>query len=42
VGSDTSIEVEQAITQLERMIVENEGKSDVAGSSTMDFLQGVD
>jgi GT2 family glycosyltransferase len=41
VGSDTSIEVELAISQLERMIVENEGKRDVTGSSTLDFLQGV-
>jgi Glycosyl transferase family 2 len=41
-GADTSIEVELAISQLERMIAENEGEVDVTGSSTLDFLQGAD
>lgn len=41
-GADTSIGVELAISQLERMIAENEGKVDVTGSSTLDFLQGAD
>ena len=40
--ADTSIEVELAISQLERMIAYNEGKVDVTGSSTLDFLQGAD
>src|ERR1700722_4765549 len=40
--ADTSIEVELAISQLERMIAYNEGKIDVTGSSTLDFLQGAD
>ena len=40
--ADTSIEVERAISQLERMIAYNEGKVDVTGSSTLDFLQGAD
>ena len=40
--ADTSIEVELAISQLERMIADNEGKVDVTGSSTLDFLQGAD
>jgi hypothetical protein len=38
----TSMEVELAISQLERMIEDKEGKVDVTGSSTLDFLQGVD
>jgi hypothetical protein len=42
VGADTSIEVELAISRLERMIAENEGEVDVTRSSTLDFLQGVD
>jgi hypothetical protein len=37
-----SIEVELAISELERMIAENEGKVDVTGSSTLDFLQSAD
>lgn len=41
-GADTSMEVELAISQLERMVADNEGKVDVTGSSTMDFLQGAD
>jgi hypothetical protein len=41
-GADTSIEVELAISQLERMVANNEGKVDVTGSSTLDFLQGDD
>jgi hypothetical protein len=40
--ADTSIEVELAISQLERMIAYNEGKVDVTGSSTLDFLRGAD
>jgi hypothetical protein len=41
-GADMSIEVELAINQLERIIADNEGKVDVTGSPTLDFLQGVD
>ena len=41
-GAHPSIEVELAISRLERMIADSEGKVDVTGSSTLDFLQGVD
>jgi Glycosyl transferase family 2 len=41
-GAHTRIEVELAISRLERMIADSEGKVDVTGSSTLDFLQGVD
>jgi Glycosyl transferase family 2 len=36
----SSIEVELAISRLERMIADNEGQVDVARPSTLDFLQG--
>jgi hypothetical protein len=41
-GAHTSIEVELAISRLERIIADGEGKVDVTGSSTLDFVQGVD
>jgi Glycosyl transferase family 2 len=37
-----TIEVELAISQLERMIADKEGQFNVTGPSTLDFLQGVD
>ena len=41
-GAHTSIEVELAISRLKRMIADSEGKVDVTGSSTLDFVQSVD